>query len=286
MAPHRSWHSDELIQFVKGAVLVDALHDLHARTFIEFRQWSYSQNGWVLYAGGDRKYFYHGFEMRVTFSGRKYFESLVEQATQPSRSSTDTAAQMLPQETVEKSTLRSKKDSSPQQVLVPESRNPKALVSHGIQDRSFVERFAGDLRKYGVDAWCCVWEIKPGDSIRAKIDQGLEGCEFFIIVLSRAVLPDRGSRPSLMLQWLEKPAGSFGRSFKLDDCNDLPPSISALCWEDFANQPYDSALERVLNSIFDVDMRPPLGKWPSVTDPPGLTSPVIVPPRQKAEPPP
>jgi hypothetical protein len=31
-------------------------------------------------------------------------------------------------------------------------------------------------------------------------------------------------------------------------------------WEDFSNQPYEAALKRVLDTIFDVDVRPPLGK--------------------------
>jgi hypothetical protein len=73
-------------------------------------------------------------------------------------------------------------------VLIPETRGPRAFVSHGAQDRAFVERFAGDLRGVGVDAWYSEWEIKSGDSIREKIDEGLERCEFFIIVLSNGTV--------------------------------------------------------------------------------------------------
>jgi hypothetical protein len=69
--------------------------------------------------------------------------------------------------------------------------HPKAFVSHSTQDHQFVERFATKLRQNGVDAWYSGWEIKPGDSIRAKIDEGLEGCEYFIIVLSKSSI----SRP-------------------------------------------------------------------------------------------
>ena len=66
-----------------------------------------------------------------------------------------------------------------------EPYHPKAFVSHATADHPFVEKFAADLRANGVDAWYSGWEIKPGDSIRAKIDEGLEGCEYFIIVLSK-----------------------------------------------------------------------------------------------------
>ena len=66
----------------------------------------------------------------------------------------------------------------------PKSR--KAFISHATADREFVEKFAADLRANGVDAWYSGWEMKAGDSIRAKIDEGLQNSEVFIIVLSKA----------------------------------------------------------------------------------------------------
>ena len=67
-----------------------------------------------------------------------------------------------------------------------EQYHPKAFISHATLDHPFVEKFAADLRANGVDAWFSKWEITPGDSIRAKIEEGLEGCEYFIIVLSKS----------------------------------------------------------------------------------------------------
>jgi hypothetical protein len=67
---------------------------------------------------------------------------------------------------------------------MPQHR-PKAFVSHSTQDHAFVEKLATDLRANGVEAWYSGWEIKPGDSIRTKIEEGLTGCEQFIIVLSK-----------------------------------------------------------------------------------------------------
>jgi hypothetical protein len=46
---------------------------------------------------------------------------------------------------------------------------------------------------------------------------------------------------------------------KIEDCGDLPPTLASLCWEDFSTRFYGLALERVLHSIFDVDVRPPIG---------------------------
>jgi DNA-binding transcriptional regulator YhcF (GntR family) len=66
---------------------------------------------------------------------------------------------------------------------------------------------------------------------------------------------------------LESTGGSIFPSaegpVRIEDCGDLPPTLASLLWEDFSNQPYESALKRVLDSIFDVDSRPPLGKPPA-----------------------
>jgi hypothetical protein len=72
-------------QFTELSVLIDALHDLYARKFMEFRRSRYPQNGWSACDGSDREYFYVGFQMRVTFSGRKYFESLEAQEGEEDR---------------------------------------------------------------------------------------------------------------------------------------------------------------------------------------------------------
>src|ERR1035438_9839251 len=72
-------------------------------------------------------------------------------------------------------------------VLLP-PRQPRAFVSYGWKDGEVAQRLARDLTGVGVITWFAEWEIKAGDSIRQKIDEGLQGCEFFIVVLSKASL--------------------------------------------------------------------------------------------------
>ena len=119
-----------------------------------------------------------------------------------------------------------------------------AFVSHSTQDHMFVERFAADLRAKGIDAWYSAWEIKPGDSIRAKIDEGLKGCEYFIIVLSKSSIARPWVQTELDAATIGKLNGKVRKiiPIKIEDCGDLPPTLSSLCWEDFSNQPYHSAL--------------------------------------------
>jgi hypothetical protein len=248
------------LHFTEHAVLIDALHDLHERAFLELRQWSYALNDWVIYDGQAREYFSHDFQMRVTFSGRKYFERLEAQGTDPNPSVPMRETQ-LQGATAGKATVQARLDSSPQRIATPVPTNPNAFVSHSGKDRQFVEKLVADLWAVGVKAWYSKWEIKPGDSIPGKIDEGIEECEFFLIVLSRNSINAPWVQTELQAATVRKLSGKVRKIIPItvDDCDDFPPIIDSLCREDFANQPYESALKRVLDSIFDVDVRPQLG---------------------------
>jgi TIR domain len=247
------------LQFVEQPVLVDALDDLYARRFVEFRQWSYAQNDWVLYAG-NREYFSYPFEMRVTFPGRKYFEGLDAQSSKP------TSPEKKPEIRLKgiskgNATVTAKLDASPQVIAASAATPPKAFVSHSGQDRHFVERFAADLWGFGVMAWYSRWEIKAGDSIPAKIDEGIEDCEFFIIVLSKHSLHAAWVQTELQAAISRRAKGKIRKIIPIfiDDCGDVPPMLDTLYRVNFANQPYEAALDEVVNSVLDVDLRPPLG---------------------------
>ena len=246
--------SNEINRHDQG-ILIEALDDLHARELIELRQWSDQRGGWVVYPGKNPQYLRRMFEMRVTFSGRKYFERLEIESRVPAR---PTPTQKAAPETTERTATSQTR-----------TETPKAFVSHATQDHPFVEKFAADLRTNGVDAWFSKWEIKPGDSIRAKIDGGLEGCEYFIIVLSKSSIGRPWVQTELDAATIRKLNGNVRKIIpvKIEDCGDLPPTLASLCWEDFSNQPYEKALKRVVDSIFEVDVRPPLGKPPKPMPP-------------------
>jgi hypothetical protein len=247
-----------LVQSHDTAVLVDALFDLHARNLMEFRQWSRDANNWVAYAGGDRDYFYRPFEVRVTFPGRKYFERLAEGLVQLSATPAEPSrVQEFRAEQVAQGAAAAQ--ATPRVIFPPPP--PTAFVSHSGQDRQFVEKFAKDLWAVGIKAWYFPWEIMPGDPIRKKIEEGLEGCEFFIIVISNGSLTRPWVQTELDVAADRKIQGKIKKiiPIKIEQCDHLPPILQTLCWEDFTSQPYESALKRVYESIFEVDVRPQLG---------------------------
>ena len=49
------------------------------------------------------------------------------------------------------------------------------FLSHSAKDKAVVRPLAERLRKDGLKVWFDEWVLKPGDSIPAKVEEGLEG---------------------------------------------------------------------------------------------------------------
>jgi hypothetical protein len=61
----------------------------------------------------------------------------------------------------------------------------KVFISHSSTDKPFVERLARDLLSgEGIDAWLDKWEIRPGDRIPDKLEEGLSSANVFLLILS------------------------------------------------------------------------------------------------------
>lgn len=59
------------------------------------------------------------------------------------------------------------------------------FVSHAWEDKAeFVDEFVEELRKLDIKVWYDTSEIKWGDSMRARIDDGLKKSKFGVAVLS------------------------------------------------------------------------------------------------------
>jgi hypothetical protein len=72
---------------------------------------------------------------------------------------------------------------------------PKSVfLSHSSRDNEFCTRLALDLTELGVSVWYDEWEIKVGDSLRAKISAGITEKDFLAVVLSEA---------SVASQWVQ-----------------------------------------------------------------------------------
>lgn len=64
----------------------------------------------------------------------------------------------------------------------------KIFISYSSTDKEFVLRLSEDLRGLGHAPWLDEWEVRVGDSIPAKIAQGLTDCQYLVVVLSRRAI--------------------------------------------------------------------------------------------------
>ena len=74
------------------------------------------------------------------------------------------------------------------------------FLSHSSKDKAVAQDIAERLRSGGLRVWFDGWEIRPGDSIPAKIEEGLEGSRVLVLCMSANAF---GS------EWAQLEAGTF-----------------------------------------------------------------------------
>ncbi len=92
------------------------------------------------------------------------------------------------------------------------------FLSHSAKDKPIVRELANRLKKDKLRVWFDEWELKPGDSIPAKIEEGLEGSRVLVLCMSANAF---GS------EWAQLEAGTFrfrdplNRERCLRDCEEI-----------------------------------------------------------------
>ena len=74
------------------------------------------------------------------------------------------------------------------------------FLSHSSKDKAVVRPLAERLRADGLRVWLDEWEIKPGDSIPARIEEGLENSRVLVLCMSANAF---GS------EWAQLESGTF-----------------------------------------------------------------------------
>jgi hypothetical protein len=83
---------------------------------------------------------------------------------------------------------------------MPEEFRCDVLLSRSAKDKAVVRPLAERLRQDGLKVWFDEWEFKPGDSIPAKIEEGLEHSRGLVLCMSAQAF---GS------DWAQLEAGTF-----------------------------------------------------------------------------
>lgn len=123
----------------------------------------------------------------------------------------------------------------------------KVFVSHASDDKPFVDRLVADLANHSVPVWYDKLDLRIGESVPGKINQGIADSKYFAIVLSPAAVTSawvtEELNAALMIQIAK--GGTFLLPILLKDCT-IPPLLAHRRYADFRND-YDSTLKELLS---------------------------------------
>ena len=145
--------------------------------------------------------------------------------------------------------------ASPSMAPAPVAGAKKVFISHSSHDKPFVDRLVTDLAKSGIPVWCDKLDLRIGESIPGRINDGLADAE---------VLPDRavsalrgfslGTRGTQFGSHARRQVAAGG-TFSSFQCScrivNVPPLLSHRRFADFRKD-YDGALSELL-SIWNKD---------------------------------
>lgn len=142
------------------------------------------------------------------------------------------------------------------------SSAPRAFLSYAFEDRTLAKRIAEALQGNGIETWWAEWEIRAGDSLRQKIDEGLTGCTHFLVLLT----PTSVGKPWVnqemdagLVRKLNAQAKFIALRSNLP-ATALPPLLSGMLSPSLDN--FNDDIRQVVSDIHGLTRRPPLGAAP------------------------
>jgi len=123
----------------------------------------------------------------------------------------------------------------------------KVFLSHASKDKPFVDRLANDLATHSIPVWYDKFDLKIGESVPGKINEGIADAQYFAIVLSPAAISSKWVIEELNAGLMKQVAndGTFLLPILLEDCT-IPPLLAHRKFADFRNG-YDEALKELLS---------------------------------------
>ena len=135
---------------------------------------------------------------------------------------------------------------------------PRAFLSHSNQDKQLVTRLAMRLRTRGIDAWLDEWEIKLGDSLRQKIEEGIDKATHFLVILTPDSLPSEWVRTELDAAMVKRIKGTCVLIPVLHriTADQVPATLSGIKWVRIDSD--GTGFKELVDAILGVSTKPPL----------------------------
>lgn len=134
---------------------------------------------------------------------------------------------------------------------MPDRQRPKIFITHSSRDIDFARRLHDDLQAQGFELWLDDKTLQAGHRLAEEINRGLEWCDVYVPVISRASLaskwcweeinaaislsnqPDRSGRPTIIPVIAE------------DVADEMPAMLAARLYINFAGR-YDEGLQELV----------------------------------------
>jgi hypothetical protein len=128
---------------------------------------------------------------------------------------------------------------------------------------------ARDLLAAGIETFYADWSIAAGDSLRQRIDQGIADCTHFVVLLTTTSIDKPWVNAEIDAAFVRKVAGQ-ARFVPLRyalPVERLTPLLRSLLAPEVTDATFQSDLDRLVNDIYGVSRKPPLGELPAFHHP-------------------
>ena len=131
----------------------------------------------------------------------------------------------------------------------------RVFISYSYQDKEFVEWLQDKLKDFDIEFWYDQAEIGVGESIKEKVNEGLNSSSAFILVLSHSSKNSEWVKyemnSALLLNAIKK--GISILPIKIDD-SEVPADLSGYLYADFSKDK-DKGLELLRKSLLKTKIR-------------------------------
>ena len=143
-----------------------------------------------------------------------------------------------------------------------EQQTPRVFLSYASEDKKLAKQVAKTLQAKGIKTWFAEWEIISGDSIPQKINEGIEGCTHFLVLLTQQSIKKPWVEAETSAAFFRKLEGKcrFIPVLHKLSADKLPPLLQSLYSPEIES---GTDIDELVSDIYEINKKPPLGKPPA-----------------------
>lgn len=140
-------------------------------------------------------------------------------------------------------------------------RHMKVFLCHAHEDKDVVEPVGSRLQDRGLEVWIDTWRLTPGDSIVAKIEEGIETSDRLVVFLSPASVDSTWVKKEVATGLIMELAEEKGLGSKfvvpvlLKPCK-IPYLLRDKLYANFTNKSFPIACEELYRGILGQPLGP------------------------------